>query len=194
MTARPVAPLVTVAVLVGVFCAAIVLGQAVGLPSLPGSLTEQSAGLHRSIPTRLTIPTLGVRADVVEVGRAADGSIGTPTGDPVRETGWYGLGPTPGEVGTAVIVGHVDTSTEPAVFAQLASVPRGKLIEVRRQDRRVATFTVESVESFPKSAFPTDRIFDAVDRPRLALVTCGGRWLGGDLGYADNVIVFATLV
>ena len=135
-----------------------------------------------------------MRADLVEVGRADDGSIGTPAGDPVRQAGWYGFGPTPGELGTAVIVGHVDTKTEPAVFARLATIGAGKLIEVNRQDGRVATFAVESVESFPKSAFPADRIFDRVDHPRLALVTCGGRWLGGDVGYADNVIVFATLV
>jgi hypothetical protein len=194
MSGRSRTPLVATVLLIGVFCAATVLGQAVGLPGLPWSGESEPEGLRRSIPTRVAIPALGVRADVVEVGRADDGSIGTPPGDPVRQTGWYGLGPTPGELGTAVIVGHVDTNTEPAVFARLATVGTGKLIEVNRQDGRVATFAVESVESFPKSAFPADRIFDRVDHPRLALVTCGGRWLGGDVGYADNVIVFATLV
>ena len=55
----------------------------------------------------------------------------------------------------------------------------------------MATFTVESVERFPKTSFPADRVFDAADGARLALVTCGGEWVGGDTGYADNVIVFA---
>jgi len=196
MRQRSSTPLVTVVVLVGVFCSALVLGQAVGLPDLaaPWSGSGDRPGLRRSIPTRVSIPALEVRADVVEVGRADDGSIATPPGDPVRQTGWYGFGPAPGELGTAVIVGHVDTKTEPAVFARLASVAPGKLVEVSRQDGRVATFAVDSVESFPKTAFPVDRIFLPADRPRLALVTCGGRWIGGELGYSDNVIVFATLI
>lgn len=151
------------------------------------------AGLRRSIPTQLTIPDLGVDAPVVEVGRAKDGSIGTPLADPVNDAGWYGRGPSPGEPGTAIIVGHIDTKTEPAVFAPLVSAQPGTVIEVARQDGTTARFAVDSVESFPKTAFPAERIFDRLDRPRLVLVTCGGRWLGGDVGYADNVIVFASL-
>ena len=53
--------------------------------------------------------------------------------------------------------------------------------------------TVESVEAFPKTSFPAERVFDSTDRARLVLVTCGGTWVGGDIGYRDNVIVFATL-
>jgi hypothetical protein len=64
---------------------------------------------------------------------------------------------------------------------------------VEREDHRVATFTVESVESFPKTSFPAGRVFDSTDRARLVLVTCGGAWIGGHIGYSDNVIVFATL-
>ena len=147
-----------------------------------------------SIPTRISIPSLGVRANVIKVGRAADGSIATPPGDPVEATGWYRLGPTPGELGTAVIVGHVDTDSQPAVFHRLPELRKGELIEVNREDDRVATFTVESVETFPKTSFPAGRVFDSTDRARLVLVTCGGTWVGGDIGYSDNVIVFATLV
>ena len=68
----------------------------------------------------------------------------------------------------------------------------GARIEIRRQDRRVATFTVDSVETFPKTAFPADRLLVHDETPRLALVTCGGEWLGSS--YADNVIVFAHLI
>jgi hypothetical protein len=49
------------------------------------------------------------------------------------------------------------------------------------------------VESFPKSAFPASRVLVHDDVPRLVLVTCGGEWRGGHIGYADNVIVFAHL-
>ncbi len=206
---RSVLPLVAVLMLLGVFCVSVGLGQLFGLPSLPdpssfgdsrGGSTEggsneggSTEGLSRSIPTRISIPSLGVRAKVIEVGRAADGSIATPAADPVDATGWYHLGPTPGELGTAIIVGHVDTDSQPAVFHRLPELREGKFIEVDREDDGVATFVVESVESFPKTSFPADRVFASTGRPRLVLVTCGGTWVGGDIGYSDNVIVFATL-
>jgi hypothetical protein len=188
---RTSVPLVAGLVLVGVFATAIGLGQSVGLPGLPTLPVVGDRGMKPSQPVRISIPALGVRAGVVEVGRADDGSIATPVEDPVGTAGWYGLGPTPGEPGTAVIVGHVDTASRAAVFQRLGELKAGKLIEVSRKDRRVATFTVESVERFPKTSFPADRVFDAADGARLALVTCGGEWVGGDTGYADNVIVFA---
>ena len=194
---RTFVPLIAALTLLGVFATAVGLGQVLGIPlpafSFGGLLTDESA-MKPSQPTRITIPSLGVRADVVEVGNMEDGSIAAPTEDPIGTAGWYGLGPTPGEAGTAIIVGHVDTADKPAVFQQLRELKPGKLIEVRRKDRRVATFTVESVESFPKTAFPTDRIFADTGTPRLALITCGGAWIGGEMGYADNVIVFARLV
>ena len=180
-------------VLAAVFLGAVGLGQVLGLPTLWGTSPDGGA-FDRSAPTRISIPDVGVRADLVEVGRAEDGSIATPTSDPVKDAGWYSLGPSPGEAGTAVIVGHVDTASKPAVFAKLATLGAGKIVEVRRSDRRTASFMIDSVETFPKTAFPAQLVFAASAQPRLALITCGGAWLGGDIGYADNIIAFATLV
>ena len=197
--ARSLAPLIAIPALLGVLLVAIGLGQTqaiTGVVDLLGSWGGRSAtgALGRSTPTRISIPSVGVRANTVEVGKAPDGSIAPPSTDPVKDAGWYMLGPTPGEAGTAVIVGHVDTANKAAVFSKLTDLRPGKRIEVKRQDRRTATFTVQSVERFPKTSFPADRVFGAAaGKPRLVLVTCGGRWLGGDVGYADNVIVFATL-
>jgi hypothetical protein len=197
---RSFVPLIVVLTLVGVFLGAVGFGQFPGIPSMADLLASWTAqpgdgrAMSRSAPVGISIPSLGVRADTVEVGRAADGSIGTPEKDPVSDAGWYKPGPSPGEAGTAVIVGHVDTASRPAVFSKLADLRRGKLIEVRREDRRTATFVVGSVERFPKTSFPADRVFEETDgKPRLVLVTCGGSWVGGSVGYADNIIVFATL-
>jgi hypothetical protein len=191
---RTAAPLVASLLLLGVFASAVGIGRAVGIP-LPSLHWDRSdpSGMSPSTPTRVSIGSIGVRADIVEVGQAADGSIAPPTQDPARDVGWYKLGPTPGEPGTAVLVGHVDTADRAAVFHRLHEVRPGKLIEVSRKDRRTATFKVDSVESFPKTAFPASRVLVHDHVPRLALVTCGGAWVGGDTGYADNVIVFAHL-
>jgi hypothetical protein len=193
---RTSTPLIAALVLVGVFAAALGVGQLLGipLPSLDLGLRRHGEGMQPSTPTRITIPTLGIRAGVVEVGQAPDGSIAPPAEDPAGSAGWFGQGPTPGEAGTAVIVGHVDTATGPAVFAKLHELRPGKTIEVKRADKRTATFAVDTVETFPKTAFPAQRVLTRTDTPQLALITCGGEWVGGHLGYADNVIVFAHLV
>jgi hypothetical protein len=191
---RTVVPLIACLLLLGAFATAVGLGQVLGipLPSFAFDLSKES-GMKPSQPMWISISSIGVRADVVEVGNTEFGSIAAPVDDPAGTAGWYGFGPTPGEAGTAIIVGHVDTAEKPAVFQRLREIETGKLIEVRRADRRVATFAVESVEAFPKTAFPSDRIFADAGTPRLALITCGGAWVGGDVGYADNVIVFARL-
>jgi LPXTG-site transpeptidase (sortase) family protein len=189
-------PAAVSAVLVGLFCLGAALGRVTDLPKLSSLLWGELRGgssMGHSVPTRIQIPSLGVRAPVVEVGWADDGSIAAPTTEPATSAGWFRLGPTPGEQGMSVIVGHIDTESKPALFHNLSQLGEGKLIEVQRSDGRTATFTVRSVETFAKTAFPADRIFAETDQPGLALVTCGGAWVGGDIGYADNVIVFATL-
>jgi LPXTG-site transpeptidase (sortase) family protein len=197
----PVGLLAGLLVLMGLFGAGAGVGQLVHLPRLPhherargGPDLAGGAVLKRSTPTRLSIPDLDVWARVTEVGLANDGSIAPPDDHRGQTTGWYSAGPTPGEYGSAVIVGHVDTRTEPAVFHDLGKLRPGQLIEVHRRDHRMATFEVESVETFGKTAFPAKRIFGDVSKPRLVLVTCGGEWAGGDVGYADNVVVFSRLI
>ena len=189
-----VLPLVAGLILVALFAGAVGLGQMLGLPT-PWNIHWPHSGavLARSVPTGISIPTLGVRAPVVSVSTADDGSIAAPALDKPDEAGWYRLGATPGERGTAVIVGHVDSADRPAVFAKLGTLGRGKTIDVNREDRRTATFRVDAVQRAPKSAFPADKVFASCDQARLVLITCGGAWVGGNVGYADNVIVYATL-
>ncbi|MGW4465777.1 class F sortase [Micromonospora sp. NPDC004704] len=150
--------------------------------------------MEPSPPTAVAIHSLDVRARVHRVGIAPDGSIAVPPPDRYQEAGWYDQSPTPGQYGPSVIVGHVDTRTGPAVFHDLADIRPGAEIEVTRMDRSVAVFEVNSVKRYDKSELPTEQVFDDFDRPGLRLITCGGRWVGGTTGYADNVVVFASLV
>ncbi|MFG1775790.1 class F sortase [Micromonospora sp. NPDC049051] len=150
--------------------------------------------LPASRPVGIAIDPIDVRAPVHAVGIAPDGTIGVPDAARAQEAGWYDQGPTPGQYGPSVIVGHVDTTTGPAVFHKLRDLRDGDRIEVARQDRSVAVFEVDSVERFDKDQLPVDEVFGDFSRPRLRLITCGGRWVGGETGYADNVVVFASLV
>ncbi|MCM0677251.1 class F sortase [Micromonospora phytophila] len=192
-------PLAVVLVLVGVFATGAGLCRTVGPFDWAAGGGEarpargESGRLAASRPVRLSVPTIKVSANVAPVGQARDGSIAVPPLERAQETGWYDRGPTPGEPGPAVIVGHVDTKSGPSVFYDLHKLRPGDTVEVTRADHSVVVFTVDSVEHFPKDQLPAERIYGDEGPPGLRLITCGGDWLGGRAGYADNVIAFATL-
>lgn len=194
-------PFAAVLVLVGVFATGAGLGRTVGPfdwvaegGGRAGGAAADGASLTASRPVSLAVPAIRVAAPVEPVGEAPDGSIAVPPLDEADRAGWYDRGPTPGEPGRAVIVGHVDTKDGPAVFYELARLKSGDRIEVTRADRSVAVFAVESVERFGKNDLPADRVYGDDGPPALRLITCGGQWVGGRTGYVDNVIAFATLV
>ncbi len=187
-------------VLVGLFAVAAGLGQATGFDlSNPFQGPDKPPPrafpvLDPSRPQRLVIPSLDVEAPVYGVGLADDGSVAVPPLERHNEAGWFERGPTPGQFGPAVIVGHADTRTGPSVFHDIDKLRPGARIEVVRRDRRVAVFEVNSVERYGKSKLPVDRVYADFRRPGLRLITCGGRWVGGGIGYTDNIVVFASLV
>ncbi|SCL17966.1 Sortase family protein [Micromonospora nigra] len=150
--------------------------------------------LPASQPVGIEIDEIDVAAPVHEVGIAADGSVAAPDATRAQEAGWYDQGPTPGQYGPAIIVGHVDTNTGPAVFHELPQLRRGDRVEVSRSDGSVAVFEVDRVARFDKERLPVDEVYGDFSRPQLRLITCGGAWVGGETGYADNVVVFASLV
>ncbi|MEV1328727.1 class F sortase [Micromonospora costi] len=191
-------PLAVLCVLGGVFATGAGLGRSVGPLDWVASGGERSAAsdsnaLRASRPVRLEVPTIKVSAPVAPVGQARDGSIDVPPLERHNETGWYDRGPTPGEPGPAVIVGHVDTKDGPSVFYDLHKLKPGDTVEVTRADRSVVVFRVDSVERFPKDRLPADRIYGHKGPPGLRLITCGGDFVGGRTGYEDNLIAFASL-
>ena len=157
-------------------------------PDLP------AGGLPRSVPTTISIPRIGVRAPIMSLGLKPDGTIEVPPLTDAMKAGWYSLGASPGEVGNAVVVGHVDSAKlGPAVFFNLGSLVKGDTISVARQDGSTATFVVDQVTSYPKASFPTDLVYGPSDKPSLRVVTCGGAFDASAGSYLNNVIVLATM-
>ncbi|MCQ9180937.1 class F sortase [Streptomyces sp. IBSBF 2953] len=148
--------------------------------------------LTRSPATTLRVPSLGIDAPIVPLRVGPDRHLGTPPVDDPELVGWYAGGPTPGERGTAIAVGHRDTRTGPAVFAGLARVARGARIEARRADGRTAVYTVDRVRVFDKATFPDKEVYGPSKRPELRVLTCGGLFRRAT-GYTSNVVVFAHL-
>jgi hypothetical protein len=194
-------PLAIVLALVGLFGTGAGLGQASGDHWPPSWWGAHSAPppkkypvLGSSQPIQVVIPSINVKAPVFDVGLAADGSIAVPPLPRHNEAGWYDGGPTPGQVGPAILVGHADTRTGPSIFHDLIKLRPGSTVEVTRRDRKVAIFEVNSIEHFDKAKLPGQRVYGDYSRPGLRLITCGGQWIGGSIGYSDNIVVFASLV
>ena len=150
--------------------------------------------MEPSRPVELRIPSLDIDAPVHNVGLADDGSIAVPALAKHNQAGWFDKSPTPGQYGPAVLVGHADTRDGPSIFHDLSRVRPGARVEVVRRDDSVAVFEVNSVERFEKADQPIDRIYADFTRPALRLITCGGEFKGGSIGYVDNIIVFASLI
>ncbi|WP_324604895.1 class F sortase [Streptomyces xylophagus] len=148
--------------------------------------------LPRSPATALSIPYLDVDAPVMPLRLGPDRRMSAPPDDDPKRVGWYADGPAPGEQGTAVAVGHLDTMTGPAVFAGLGELKPDHLIEVRRADGRTAVYMVDAVKTYEKAHFPDREVYGARGRPELRLITCGGSY-DRRTGYAGNTVVFAHL-
>jgi len=148
--------------------------------------------LSASAPVRVTIPVLGVTSSVIDLGLAGDGSMELPPG--AYPVGWYDRSPTPGQIGPAVIVGHVDWGDDHGAFYGLRAMRPGDLIMVDRADGTTATFRVGRVERHAKDDFPTGEVYGDVGWSALRLITCGGRFDKKTGDYEDNIIVFARLV
>ncbi|QOC90605.1 class F sortase [Micromonospora craniellae] len=153
-----------------------------------------ATGLPRSTPTTITIPRIGVNAKIMTLGTNPDGTVEVPPLDQAMRAGWYEPGPSPGEVGNSVIVGHVDSAAiGAAVFFSLGALQPGDVITVSRADGGSVDFRVDSVAAHPKNAFPTEQVYGPSDRPGLRVITCGGTFDEARGDYPDNVIVFASL-
>jgi LPXTG-site transpeptidase (sortase) family protein len=97
-------------------------------------------------------------------------------------------------MGSAVILGHVDSATGISVFYHLKDLRRGDRIYITLADRKVAAFAVDGVQKVAKDAFPTAIIYGKADYPSLRLITCGGPFDKATGHYVDNIIVYAHLI
>ncbi len=138
-------------------------------------------------PLGIRVESLGIEASLVELGVALDGSVEVPqTAD---QAGWFREGPRPGEVGAAVVLGHVDSASGPGVFMELSKITEGAEVVVST-DTGDVRFVADRVEQVPKDEFPTGAVYSSVPEPALRLITCGGSFDRSTGHYRDNVVVY----
>lgn len=173
-------------------------GPAVGRPAKPVTTTpDPTVQAARAIlatpaaPVRLVVPSIGIDAMVESVGTDAQGRMGVPSSP--SHVAWYSPGPVPGDVGDAVIDGHLDWTNGPAVFWNLGKLHKGDQVIVMRADQSQATFVVDSTRTYPFDARATD-LFSQSGPPSLSLVTCSGSWDRARGTYLTRLAVHASLV
>jgi sortase (surface protein transpeptidase) len=150
-----------------------------------------SAAQQTPKPVTLTIPAIGVKAPIINLGLNRNGTLQVPSTTTV--VGWYTGSPRPGATGSAIIAGHVDSYTGPGVFYWLRKMRPGERIYVRRADGTLAVFTVTVVRMYPKNDFPTTTVYGPVPDAELRLITCGGTFDYATRHYLSNVVVYARL-
>jgi LPXTG-site transpeptidase (sortase) family protein len=143
-------------------------------------------------PVALTIPLIDVKTNLITLGLASGGAMQVPSS--VSVAGWYTGSPRPGSIGSSVIVGHVNSTTNRGVFYRLSELKPGNDVFVKRADGTTAEFRVTEVQQYPKDQFPTQTVYGPTPDAELRLITCGGAFDAATHHYLSNVVVYATEV
>ncbi len=168
-------------------------GAALPAPTRPLVAPPQSAQpAPVASPVSLTIPLIGVKTSLITLGLAQGGAMQVPSSTTVA--GWYTGSPRPGAVGSAIIVGHIDSETGPGVFYRLSELRSGDDVFIRRADGTTAEFRVTSTGTYLKDKFPTQTVYGPTPDAELRLITCGGAFDPASHHYLSNIVVYATEV
>jgi len=143
-------------------------------------------------PETISIPSLGIDADIIQVGILEDGAMEVP--ENVDEVGWFEPGVKPGQVGNSVLAGHVDSHEGPAIFFELRNIQVGDEIIVSGSDGEPLTFAVTSMETYPTDGAPISEIFGPSNGRNLNLITCTGPFNRETGQYPDRLVVYTELV
>ena len=155
--------------------------------------TAAAAPMAASRPVQIVIPELDVDAPVMRLGLAGRGVVAVPPLASHNLAGWYDGSVTPGQRGTSVILGHVDSFTGISVFFYLKTLRPGDQIKIVRANGSTAVFAVDGVQKVVKTAFPTSEVYGSARYPSLRLITCGGPFDTATRQYLDNIVVYAHL-
>ena len=164
-------------------------------PPAEGSPELLPVTLPESMPVALDIPSIGVHSVLQHLGQTSEGALEAPAPGPhYNEAAWYRYSPTPGSLGPAVLLGHVDSAAEgPSVFFRLGELEPGDRVSITRADDSIAVFVVDEVHRYAKDDFPTQLVYGDIDHAGLRIVTCGGAFDDTTGHYLDNIVVFASL-
>jgi hypothetical protein len=148
--------------------------------------------LTAPLPVALRIPVIGVHTRLIRLGITRRGTLQVPKSTSVA--GWYTRSPRPGEIGSSIIAGHIDSYQGPGVFFRLRLLRPGDRVYVRRANGTLAVFRIYAERSYAKDHFPTQRVYGPAPDPELRLITCGGTFDPALGSYLSNVVVYTAQI
>ena len=146
-----------------------------------------------ALPVRVDVDAINAHSSLVQLGLNPDKTVEVPPVNQPLQAGWYKFGARPGELGKAVILGHVDGGGQLGVFNKLDQLKAGNAIKVTEAGGQVLNFVVRQVQEVPKAQFPTQAVYGPSNQRELRLITCGGAFDKASGNYVDNIIVSAVL-
>lgn len=142
-------------------------------------------------PSSIAIPALDINASIEEVGLTEDREMDVPEdGDIV---GWFHQGAKPGAQGNAVLAGHVDDLSGPAIFYDLHKLEAGDEIIIESADEETLTFEVTEMEVYPYDDAPVSELFGPSSSKNLNLITCTGEFDDEVGTHNERLVVFTEL-
>ena len=168
-------------------------GPTLSSPVVSGGPVQAIPPLPPANPTEIRIDKIGAVSSLIPTGLNPDRTIEVPPVSEPLQASWYRLGPTPGAVGPAIVLGHINGGGEDGIFARLHELRPGDQVQVKREDGKTAIFTVTKLEQVPKSNFPTQAVYGDTPDAQLKLITCGGAFNRAARSYVDNIIATAAL-
>ncbi|KDN18354.1 class F sortase [Amycolatopsis rifamycinica] len=164
------------------------------VPTPEAQSQDAVAALPKSEPVSLDIPKIGAHSSLIPLGLNPDNTVEVPPVTTPLQAGWYTYAPTPGEIGPAVVLGHVDGNHQKGIFFRLKELAAGDRVSIGRKDGTTAVFEVTKVHQVPKKDFEGEGVYDDTAGPELRLITCGGVFDRNAHNYVDNIVVYARLV
>ncbi len=115
---------------------------------------EVEGARSNAVPERIDIPVLEMKAPLIKLGLSGNGEVELPPYEKPKIAGWYEGSAVPGDKGAAVIIGHVDTKTAPAVFYRLRELKKGAVVKVVRSDGKTISYEVDADRADPEGEVP----------------------------------------
>lgn len=144
-------------------------------------------------PGTIKLPTGGT-ASLVRKEIVGPNSL-LPVPENLGEATWWGAG-LDAPTGASLFAGHVNWKGRVGPFAELWDARVGQRVTVKDTAGTEFAYDISQVFTLHKDELPqrAAELFGQGGEHRAVLVTCGGRWLGGSTGYAENRVIVADPV
>ncbi|WP_028924778.1 class F sortase [Pseudonocardia acaciae] len=160
---------------------------------LTGGPVQAIPPLPASNPTEIKVDKINAQSSLIPTGLNPDRTIATPPVSQPLQASWYRLSPTPGAVGPAIILGHINGGGKDGIFAHLHELKPGDQVQVKREDGKTAIFTITKLEQHSKNKFPTLAVYGDTPEAQIRLITCGGAFNKAAKSYVDNIVASGVL-